>query len=533
VALDTSEPPPITWKDCDVSTLSALATLEGGGGGFLMACQRGGVASATAQRYTYHLKCASHSCWKCPKFVKIVDDHAACTRTVLDATGWPHVHEGEMRLSRGLPPQVKLDLNAKLLEQPRIGGRAMCNYLFEVKGHSFNLKRRILIYVNNHRNRAPAMALGVSSYGTVVQLCENVLNINVLLARTDACTFTSGVVGYRVDESTERVVIIFSSIAMGMVGFEQQVDGYGRGYVMVDWTYKIFLERLAMVVFSTVSIQQVGKPIAFGPTSHEDAEAARDSAKFVKAWVDLLIKGIGEGVLPDTWSHHVRAQTMDKYGMLIKAHPDVTEYGPRAGCADLAPQICTGVSAVLPTKEGWVDCFVHALRAMLRTAPSKVKNKADAVMEQLEMDIKFIAQVPPEFKDLIWVCRKAPPHPLLTPSSPPLLLSPFARWRKSVLTDRSSEPSMVQCSFFSKKSGHMRMSCWHTWRRRSCAWPSRVRSPTRACRITPTPSSVSTDRSRHRSRSRRMKASVCSSNTPSSSASASAATWSPSSRSPR
>ena len=229
-------------------------------------------------------------------------------------------------------------------------------------------------------------------------LCESALNINSLLASAEADTATFGVVHYMIDAARGRITIYMSSIKMAMMAFEQQVSGYSDGLLMVDWTYKIFFERLSLLVLSTVSIRQTGKITGFGPAP-EDGEAVETMVRFQKEWVDTLLKGIRGRSLPTVWSERVRTQTYTAYAAAV-ADTAAVEYAPGGGGSDLAPQACG--------RRPHRFCKVHDYRSIMGKAKTKmkfptIKRGKDEVnsMDYLYESMTFIYQVPPVFVDLI------------------------------------------------------------------------------------------------------------------------------------
>ena len=61
----------------------------------------------------------------------------------------------------------------------------------------------------------------------------------------------------------------------------------------------------ALITVSTSDIGQHNKPLAFGPSSHEDTEAVRDTMTIMKTFIDQLVNDIKCGTLPDVWHVNV------------------------------------------------------------------------------------------------------------------------------------------------------------------------------------------------------------------------------------
>ena len=139
-------------------------------------------------------------------------------------------------------------------------------------------------YLYNKRKDLPSHELGVSSYGTCERIAQE-QGINTLLAKPDATLNTTGVIGYFLEPDEKRVLVLFSSIKLGMQALLEMLDGYGEGLLLADLTYKICKEKTPMLVYSVVDIQQHGHVVAFGPSSHED-KAARPLTRMIVLCVD-------------------------------------------------------------------------------------------------------------------------------------------------------------------------------------------------------------------------------------------------------
>ena len=151
---DPNAPWATSWDDFPPEILEAVASLQGGGGGFTPAGPKGGVFSRNNSTNTFPLRCCSSHAWGCIKKVKIVEEYLGSAIAVYDAVGWPHSHATEgavCQLKRGLPPQVKSDILEVLKHDPRIKLGALRNYLVERKGVDPAHAKKIGTFLHNNR----------------------------------------------------------------------------------------------------------------------------------------------------------------------------------------------------------------------------------------------------------------------------------------------------------------------------------------------------------------------------------------------
>lgn len=211
-----------------------------------------------------------------------------------------------------------------------------------------------------------------------MQLIENVANVNLTLASPVATIDTAGVIGFRLDEATGRVLILTSSIKLVMFLFFSIAMGPGgmnKGLLSFDFTFKIMKEQLNTATISTVDNAQHGKLLAFGPSSHEDTEAVSDATHIFTQFFYMVVLGIRNRSLPDQWSLALKEAVYRDYGALVDAHPlavpavrvgDIALGAPQVkvhrGLSDLAPAISAGLHKVLDTNEH-TNCWAHTWRA--------------------------------------------------------------------------------------------------------------------------------------------------------------------------
>ena len=360
-----------------------------------------GVYSSASQSYTFNLRCASCKSFGCPAKMKAVDFAPTGRIDVYYAEGLPHSHSGPFLLKRGLPPQLKLDVEMKLGSEPRIRLSALSKHVFEDLRWPLTFKGALGNYLTNHRARAGAMSLGVSSFGTVYALIHDRAHINVVLASPDATFDTTGVIGFELDgtdPADPRVLILFTSVKMAMFAFESTIDGYSDGKLLADYTYKVLKELLKMLVFSTVDIQQHGKPCAFGPASHEDATMVSLATRLLKDFIDILVKGIHTRALPQQWSAELKESLYDTYGAKVDAAfaRGVREYAPGATGSDLAPALPNGMHFELPSVHTHFDCWVHTWRAVMNNK-GKLQDSTQDNIDDIYTDLTMLASLPSDF----------------------------------------------------------------------------------------------------------------------------------------
>ena len=138
---------------------------------------------------------------------------------------------------------------------------------------------------------------------------------------------------------------------MLMMAFIEQEMGYSKGKLLQDYTFKIFKEKLVLSVYSTVDINQNGKCIAFGPSSHQDADASAHGALWIKQAIDGVVNDIRRGALPTAWTAAVKGEVMSKYAYIVSTAGDAPEYRPARGLSDAADAIKNGICRVIDSMD--------------------------------------------------------------------------------------------------------------------------------------------------------------------------------------
>ena len=166
---------------------------------------------------------------------------------------------------------------------------------------------------------------------------------------------------------------------------------------MADFTYKILKEKLAFIAISVVDITQANKPLAFGPSSHEDAEAVAEAMKILKAFIDMLVAGIKHGTLPSSWSTTLKELIMKEYSFIVSMFTKLT-WEPETFLGDCAPALGNGTQLALKSVRKVKSCYTHIWRAIMRN----VKKLADGTEKRVDMlltDVSFISELTlPELK---------------------------------------------------------------------------------------------------------------------------------------
>ena len=152
-----------------------------------------------------------------------------------------------------------------------------------------------------------------------MQLIDNIVNVNLTLASPLATIDTAGVIGWRLDEATGRVLILTSSIKLVMFLFYSIAMGPGgmnKGLLSFDFTFKIMKEQLNTATISTVDNAQHGKLLAFGPSSHEDTEAVSDATHIFTTFFYMVVMGIRNRALPEQWSIALKEAVYREYDLV-------------------------------------------------------------------------------------------------------------------------------------------------------------------------------------------------------------------------
>ena len=349
---------------------------------------KGGKESKRNGTNTFEFRCKSHAAWGCGKHVRVVETFLSKSVEVQDAVGWEHVHTGEFKLKRGLPPQLTEDIQAVCAVHPNIKLSMLRNHLIEVKGWSSTFSKQIEYYHYNHCPRN-GMALGVSAFGTVATLVQD-KSIDRMLAHVDADLNTTGVIGSELVADEGRLLVVNASIKSIMFAFEQLNAGYDNGLLVADFTYKIMKEKLAFLAMSTVDIGQHNKLIAFGPSSHEDKHAVQTATRFVKTFLDTLVANVKAGTLPAAWAPGVKELILKEYAYTVSIATRLV-YTPETFLGDCADALGNGVKAALDSIEVVKSCYTHVWRAASRNL-KKMKDSSDERVNMLFADLAFISE---------------------------------------------------------------------------------------------------------------------------------------------
>jgi len=148
--------------------------------------------------------------------VKVTEDAASGTVKVYSSTGWPHKHDGEYKGKNGLPPTVKVVVDAKLDDEPRMKFTALWCYLEEQYHVPLSMRSKVQYYLKRHKRGLPALEMGVSTYGAAATTIENELKMDIVLSKENATIDSTGVIGYELDPEANRGVVIMSSVEMAM-----------------------------------------------------------------------------------------------------------------------------------------------------------------------------------------------------------------------------------------------------------------------------------------------------------------------------
>ena len=74
-----------------------IKSLAMDGGGWSLACAKGGDVSKVTGNTTWLYRCVSHSAYSCPAKIKIVLTRATSTLSLYTSAGWPHKHVGTVQ----------------------------------------------------------------------------------------------------------------------------------------------------------------------------------------------------------------------------------------------------------------------------------------------------------------------------------------------------------------------------------------------------------------------------------------------------
>eukprot|EP00966_Prymnesium_polylepis_P306083 7073093-Prymnesium_polylepis.1 len=74
------------------------------------------------------------------------------------------------------------------------------------------------------QRRKGALSTGISSYGTITTLIDDLYHIDIVLSKPNANLNTTSVIGYKFEQTEKRVLILFSSVKMAMDMVEEFGD---------------------------------------------------------------------------------------------------------------------------------------------------------------------------------------------------------------------------------------------------------------------------------------------------------------------
>lgn len=322
----------------------ALKLLEEGGGGFQNAGPKAGLYSANGATIKYQLRCCSSYHWGCIYRPQVVCNLLAEEYEVWVPDNWKHVHSGNLKSTRGLPPQVSSAVDEIVKAHPYIKPTALKNLLFNQYGFDrAKYDKQVRWYIGNHASARRDMSLGVSAYGTCSTILEKDLQRDVVLAHPDATIDSVYCIGNFLQPESNDLQVEFSSIKGLLAGFNSMHSGYNKGLLLKDDTFKIFKEKLYMKVSSTVDIAQHGHIISFGPATSCDSIVEQRSCTYIMHATEDLLTMIKDRKFPDSWSVTLVSDILKQYSFTVDAHPPVLRFGTIL--ADLAPAIGNGAMA--------------------------------------------------------------------------------------------------------------------------------------------------------------------------------------------
>ena len=392
---------------------------QGGGPGFTAAGKKEGVYSERKGTITFNLRCKWHTQYNCCKQLRVVCHLCGKEIDLEDATTWPHSHDGPFQAARGLPPDIKGALQRIMTEHGRITPTAAYNLLTQRGYNTTGRKTQVQNYVyNNPPASKLEHVLGASAFGTVAALCENDLGQATVLAKPDATICDVFTIGSKLEPERGRGFVLFSSIKGLLFAFLAINSGYGEGQLMVDFTYKIFKEKLQMITYGIHDIAQSGRFCAFGPSTHEDQEITEDGAVWLHREIGKIIDQIASNTLPDIWATALKVEVMSTYAHIVNsfASPVRVFGGVLADCAQAIPNgtiaggIIKSAEDATPKPEALKmlmivvkrskTCWSHIWRTMMATGVGKLKDKSQDAKDELYEDLALIHECPYDLRDI-------------------------------------------------------------------------------------------------------------------------------------
>lgn len=406
-----SKPDVIELIKSDSTLKKAFEEHEHGGGGFYLA---GSPAVSTVTRdITFKLKCKSHHAFGCPASIRLV--FRATTKTVhLEAAmGWEHKHTGELRAATGLPPSVKVIVDQIVSSNPGIKLKDVKNQLWEV--HSlpkvdFDSKVDSYFYRSCQARRAYIdVSSGISSFGTAQSFVDTQGFFDKLATHTPTVNHgfldVAGVIGSMLDQELNRACVLFSTPKMLLDTYIQSIQGYSKGQLHGDFTFKMLQEQIPFLVLSVPDIQQHVHITTMGPCTHQDKEMLEFAYKTVGDTIHKLIKMLIlkewpsnftqplKDALTLTYEASIRDALHAKFaGVAITA--DMLKYMPASGMADAADAFGNAGEAVFVEEDfQQLMCWVHVWRAV-KANHWRLRENTKEAQELLYDDLNFIHNLP-------------------------------------------------------------------------------------------------------------------------------------------
>ena len=294
----------------------SLTGLEHGGGGFALAGSP--AVSRLSGDITFKLRCKSHNAFKCPAAARIVYRKASSTFHIESASGWKHVHSGDLHTNTGLPPNIKHIVDSIVVANPAIKCRALKNLLWEAHGvpkAQFDSQIDAYYYRGSAaRRQSLDVTTGISSFGTVQAFAEGnglfeKLPLHVV-AMNSGYLDMAGVIGHYIIQDRNRCLVLFSSAKLLLDTYLQSGMGFSNGQLHTDFTFKLLQEQIPFLVMTVPDVQQHTHLVTLGPCTHKDKEMLKQAFMIVKNSVTKIVKIVlqgSTGVWPADYSANLKA----------------------------------------------------------------------------------------------------------------------------------------------------------------------------------------------------------------------------------
>ena len=233
--------------------------------------------------------------------------------------------------------------------------------------------------------------MGVSTFGTFVTTIEAHLDMNTVLSAPDANLNTPFCIKYVADPEEKRALALVTTMKMSFMAIAQRLQGYSRGQLSADKTFKIFKEHgISLMTMNVQDINQVGKLLCLGPTTHTDAIQYKLAGDMVSNFLTWLATNVKTRSLPDEWSelfkqlvYNSYATTVDEFTVAALKYTDID------GIADMAQGIGNGLSASELKVNLMRADYAHLVRA-IRDNLNKLRDSSEARVNMAMEDIAFI-----------------------------------------------------------------------------------------------------------------------------------------------